>query len=124
MKREVDISAWGAQPPEFIQQLAALVEETGSRAAAAKKLSGLMTKGKVSRTSVSLLLDNKYTAEIGEIEQKISAALCIVSCPVLGEITSEECQKHREAKFTPSNPQRIQLFRACQGCPRNCGEKQ
>ncbi len=116
MKRPVDISAWGEQPPHFIQQLATLVNDTGSCSAAAKRLN-------VSRTTVSLLLSNKYTAGTVEIAETISHALDKIDCPVLGEITGDECQKHRNAKFTPSNPQRVQLFRACQGCPKNCGEQ-
>ncbi len=107
-----DISAWGEAPPQFIQLLAGLVERTGTKQAAAERLG-------TSRTAVSQLLSNKYKGGTTKMEARILDILGNVSCPVLGSIAAAECQKNRQAKFTPSNPQRVQLYRACQSCPHN-----
>lgn len=114
---KTDISNWGEQPPEFIKLLANAVSES-DRTQVAGRLG-------ISRTSVSLLLSNKYTSpSVGKMETRVLDVLGAIQCPVIGEITAAECQKHRQAKFTPSNPQRIALYRACQTCPNNqtCGE--
>lgn len=108
----IDVSAWGQQPPEFIQVLARLVNETGSKKAAASRIG-------IDRASVSTLLANKYPANIRRMEQKIMACCATVECPVLGTIESAECQKQREMPFISSNPQRISLYRACRSCDRN-----
>lgn len=112
MKREVDISAWGEQTPPFIQLLASLVTDTGSREAAAKKLG-------ISRTSVSLLLSNKYIGGTGDMEQLIMKELGQVACPELGKISNAKCQKMREAPFPSQNPSKIQQWRACWVCEHN-----
>ncbi len=110
-----DISAWGEAPPHFINLLADLVEQMGTKEAAARRLG-------VSRTTVSTLLSNKYpNKNMRRMEMRVLDVLGNVNCPVLGSITAAECQKNRNAKFTPSNPQRVQLFRACKTCPNNTG---
>ena len=111
MKSNVDISNWGANPPEAVRLLANAVKES-TRTKVAERLG-------VSRTGVSLLLSNKYKGGTTKIEARILDILGNVSCPVLGSIAAAECQKNRQAKFTPSNPQRVQLYRACQSCPHN-----
>lgn len=114
---KTDISNWGTQPPHFIQLLANAVSES-DRTQVAHRLG-------ISRTSVSLLLSNKYTSpSVGKMKTRVMDVLGAIQCPVVGEITAAECQKHRNAKFTPSNPQRVALYRACQTCPNNqkCGE--
>ena len=112
MKLPVDISAWGEQPPHFIQLLANLVTDSGSREAAAKTLS-------ISRTSVSLLLSNRYTGGTGDMEQLIIKELGQVPCPELGQISNAKCQKMRKAPFPSHNPSKIQLWRACWVCEHN-----
>lgn len=113
----VDISAWGDNPPEFIRVLANVVEQEGTKAAAASRLG-------INRASVSTLLANKYPACTNKMEKTIMAWSSLVQCPVLGPITGEECQTEREKPFVGSNPRRIQLYRACRSCPRNpeCGK--
>ena len=115
MKSAVDISNWGTNPPQAIVLLASAVKES-SRAKVAERLG-------VSRTSVSLLLSNKYIGGTEQMQARVLDVLGDVKCPVLGSIPMTECQKNRTAKFTPSNPQRVQLFRACKECPNNpeCG---
>lgn len=108
----VDISGWGDTPPQWICQLSAMVEEQGSIKATAERLD-------VSRTSVSLLLRNDYTASTEKMQATVEAFFSRVNCPVLGEVSNERCQNEREKPFIGSNPMRIQLYRACQRCPNN-----
>jgi hypothetical protein len=115
--KKADISAWGDSPPEFIKVLSRLVEQEGSRAAAAERIG-------VNRATVSTLLANKYPANTKRMEQAIMTWASFVSCPVLGEITGEQCQTERSKPFIGSNPTRIRLYRACRSCPRNPGANQ
>lgn len=112
----IDVSAWGQQPPQFIQVLVMLVKETGSKKAAASRIG-------IDRASVSTLLANKYPANIARMEQKIMAYCATIECPVLGMIESAECQKQREMPFISSNPQRVALYRACRNCDRNTAQE-
>jgi hypothetical protein len=108
----VDISAWGATPPAWIQLLANAVEGS-SRAEVARRLG-------VSRTSVSLLLINNYpNPSTAKMQAKVEGMLAAVSCPILGEISGQECQKEREKPFSSGNQARIPLYRACRSCPNN-----
>lgn len=108
----IDTSAWGQKPPEFIQVLADLVESTGSKKAAADQIG-------IDRASVSTLLANKYPASTAKMEGKILAFTNAKTCPLLGEISGVECQKNRELPYIGSNQQRIALFRACRQCKHN-----
>lgn len=110
--KQVDISAWGASPPEFIRVLAGVVEQEGSNVAAASRIG-------INRASVSTLLANRYPAGTQRMEKTIMAWASLVECPVLGGITGEQCQSERNKPFIGSNPTRIRLYRACQSCPRN-----
>ena len=39
-----------------------------------------------------------------------------VHCPVMGEVPLSRCAEERRKPFCASNPQRVRLWRACQGC--------
>ena len=107
---------WGSTPPRFIQLLAAEASAT-DKTATAKRIG-------ISRTAVSLLLCNKYPSPSYEkVEAKVMAALDKVQCPVLGALENSECQKQRNAPFSSANPQRVNLYRACQQCPNNPDRK-
>ncbi|MGI1669973.1 MAG: hypothetical protein K6L74_06550 [Neptuniibacter sp.] len=108
----IDISAWGQQPPEFIRVLANVVEKSGSKQAAADQIG-------INRASVSTLLANKYPASTQAMEQKILSFTTAKHCPVLGQISGDECQKKREQEFISCNPQRVALYRACRQCKHN-----
>lgn len=110
--KQVDISAWGDSPPEFIRVLAGVVAQEGSNAAAAARL-------QINRASVSTLLANKYPASTGRMEKTIMAWAELVTCPVLGAITGDQCQTERQKPFVGSNPTRVRLYRACRTCDRN-----
>lgn len=108
----IDISAWGQQPPEFIRVLANIVEKAGSNQAAADQIG-------INRASVSTLLANKYPANTEKMKEKILTFGTGKQCPILDQISAEECQKNREQKFISSNPQRVALYRACRQCKHN-----
>ncbi len=104
--------SWGANPPRFIQLLNAEASATDNTAAA-KRIG-------ISRTAVSLLLCNRYPSPSFEkVEAKVMAALDKVHCPVLGALENSECQKQRNTPFSSANPQRVNLYRACQQCSNN-----
>lgn len=103
---------WGENPPRFIQLLAAAAQNT-DKATVAKRIG-------ISRTAVSLLLSNKYPSNSHKrVEVKVMAALDKVACPVLGALENSECQKQRNMPFSSVNPQRVNLYRACQQCSNN-----
>lgn len=52
----------------------------------------------------------RFRAEFGE---------GMVECPVLGEITREQCSMHRKRDFAATNPLRVRLFHACKTCKNN-----
>lgn len=109
----VDLSAWGEQPPEFITALAAVVEDLGSKAAAGRAIG-------ISRTSVTRLLDNKYDSpSTSSIESTIMQYCGSVTCPVLGELSGDKCKHHRNQPYTGTNPQTIALWKACRSCDNN-----
>ncbi|MFN3879830.1 MAG: hypothetical protein ACK4L8_00185 [Nitrincola lacisaponensis] len=109
---KTDISAWGDTPPDWIVALAAEVDSS-NRTAVAQRLG-------ISRTSVSLVLVNKYPSSSTQgIEKRVMALLSSIQCPVMGEISAEQCQTERKKPFVASNPTRIRLYRACSTCPHN-----
>ena len=106
------IAAWGEQPPQWISALARAVEQS-SKAAVAKRIG-------ISRTSVSLLLANKYPSpQTNKMQAKVEAVLNGVNCPLYGALTNAQCQKERQKPFIASNPIRVQQYRTCAQCPHN-----
>lgn len=109
---QVDISAWGEQPPQFIKLLANAVAES-SRADVARRI-------RVSRSAVSTLLSNRYPSpSTRKIEQKVMAALGRIDCPTLGDINYSRCQTLRLRPFMSTNAQTIAQYKACANCPNN-----
>jgi hypothetical protein len=110
---QIDISCWGNEPPLFVRLLAAEVGET-NRAQAAARIG-------MSRTAVSLVLNNKYASPTTKgVERRVMAALGRIECAAVGETVSiEQCQNYREKAPPTHNPQAMQCWRACQHCPFN-----
>ncbi|MGA3799141.1 hypothetical protein ACPCYX_15415 [Pseudomonas fluorescens] len=111
--KQVDISRWGSQPPLFIRLLAAEVGET-NRARAAERIG-------ISRTAVSLVLNNKYASPSTKgVERRVMAALGQIVCVAVSEkVSIEQCQTYREKPAPTHNPQAMQYWRACQHCHFN-----
>lgn len=116
----VDLSAWGEQPPLFVALLAREVEQS-NRTKAAGRIG-------MSRTAVTLLLQNRYPSPSTEhVERRVMKTLGRIECVVLGEvITAEQCQTHRDKPAPTHNPHAMQHWRACQHCPQNprCAAKE
>lgn len=103
-------AAWGRPLPDWIGALAAECDRT----------SQCQTAGRLrySATVVSCTLNGGYKGSLAAVEERVRAVLMrtVVACPVLGEISGQECQGHQEAPFTPTNPTRVWLWHACPTC--------
>lgn len=97
----------------WFSALASEVEKT-SQSKTASKCS-------ISPTAVNQVLKGTYKGNIANVQEKVEGALLenSVTCPVLDIITTDVCAQHRNKKFSPNNPMRVQLYRACQTCQHN-----
>jgi len=113
MKRAVNLSSWGAEPPLFVRLLAKEVTAT-SRTHAALRIN-------MSRTAVSLLLDNKYPSQTTDgIERRVMEVLGRIECVATGDsLTVEQCQGFYQRQAPTHNPQAMRHWRVCQQCPNN-----
>lgn len=109
----VELAAWGAEPPLFVRLLAAEV-------AASNKTKASQRIG-MSRTAVSLILANRYASpSTAGVERRVMETLGRIDCVALGEvINTDQCQSYREKPAPTHNPQAMQQWRACQHCPIN-----
>jgi len=77
----------------------------------------------ISRSSVDLVVQGKYSASTVKIEgrvKKIYGKNGMVECPVKGIITPLECAENfRKAKLIgmkAGNPETLRLYKSCLGC--------
>lgn len=72
-----------------------------------------------SKTTLSQVLNEKYAGNLDNVKEKVIAAYTDVevNCPVLGDIPVRRCLSEQVKPFTPSNPQRVRLYKACMSCP-------
>ena len=88
-----------------------LKEEAGktSRAAVGRKLG-------VSRTTISLVLDNKYPADGDNIKNLVEQFINRVYCSFLDkQLTINECKAY-SGEVPTSSPTALRLWKACQQC--------
>jgi len=109
----VNLSAWGPEPPLFVRLLAAEV-------AASNKTKASQRIG-MSRTAVSLILVNRYASpSTAGVERRVMETLGRIDCVALDQvINTDQCQSYREKPAPTHNPQAMQHWRACQNCPIN-----
>ncbi|MEE1951002.1 hypothetical protein V0R48_18645 [Pseudomonas alcaligenes] len=109
----VDLSAWGEQPPLFVSLLAGEVNRS-NRTLAGRRIG-------MSRSAVSLILSNRYPSpSTAGVERRVMEALGRIECVALCEvITAEQCQTFRERRAPTHNPMAMQHWKACQHCPNN-----
>lgn len=73
--------------------------------------------------ALSAVLSGSYKAGTDAIEQTVRGALMgeTLECPVLGEISKKACRdwRTRAGKFSSRNTRAVQMFRACNRCPRH-----
>lgn len=119
MKRAVNLSNWGDEPPLFVRLLAKEVTAT-SRTAAGARIN-------MSRSAVSLVLENKYPSpSTARIEKRVMDVLGRIECVATGDtLTVEQCQGFYQREAPTHNPQAMQHWRVCQQCQfnPNCGGK-
>lgn len=76
----------------------------------------------VSPAMVNQVLKGTYTGNVDTLRIKVEGAFMdqCVGCPVLGRLPIHECEANQKRPFAASNPQRVQLYRACRaGCPHS-----
>lgn len=105
-------------PDDAMKALRELCAST-SQAAVAQRLN-------VSGGTISNALNGRYIGNVERLAERIRGELlnATVCCPVLGEITSRICQDQRVMPLHTANPQRVQIWRACQACSHNPKGKQ
>ena len=75
----------------------------------------------VSKTAISQLVNGKYPGAMDRMQKLVEGAYMnqVVTCPIMGEISLHECDKHQRNTST-SNPQKLRLYKACRsGCPNS-----
>lgn len=72
----------------------------------------------VSRTTISLVLADKYPARTDKIAAKVMDMYARITCPhTAAEITHAVCRTTSTANTPTSSPQAMRQWRACQSCP-------
>lgn len=78
----------------------------------------------VSRTTISLVLNDNYPASTDKIEEKVLNFYGRLECPHTGEsISINQCKANHLSAPPTSSPRAMRLWRACQSCPNNQGNK-
>lgn len=107
------LRAWGANPPDWIVALASACDGK-SQGEVARDLA-------ISPARVNQVLGNSYKGRMDRMEQLVRGQYmkATVDCPVLGEISTRECQENQQRNkiFRPTNPLRVKLHQACPKCP-------
>lgn len=73
-------------------------------------------------STISQILGGSYAGNPDNVLAKVEEVFgtSTVNCPYFGyPIPLSACAKHRTRPFAATNPQRVQLFRACHSCPHN-----
>lgn len=106
-------AAWGDGTPEWIMVLAEHCDHSSQKAVAA--LIGY------SSAVVNQVLSGRYSGDMGAVEQAVKGALlnATLACPVAGDLPAHRCLEFQRLPFAATNPQRVQLYRACRHCAHN-----
>ncbi len=109
------VAAWGDDLPDWIVDLARECEATSQNKVAARM--------DLSAALISQVLGRKYPGDLAGVEDQFNGVFkdAVVTCPALGELPTHECRmwRDRSRTFVSVNSQRVQMFRACNACPRN-----
>ncbi|MEM6836310.1 MAG: transcriptional regulator [Cyanobacteria bacterium P01_C01_bin.120] len=100
--------------PDWIQELSRQCDASSQR-----KVAGRLG---VSPAVVNQLLKNSYPGDMVGMEARVRGEFMalVVACPVLGELSSKDCQQWQRKTFAATNPLRVQMYRACRGgCPHS-----
>lgn len=87
------------------------------QAVTATSMTAVADKLDVSRTTISLVLADKYPAKTDKIAAKVLDTYARITCPHTGmEITYAECRQLSTSAVPTSSPQAMRYWRACQSC--------
>ena len=109
--------AWG-EVPDWVQRLAETCD-TGGLNQTARKI-------KMSPALVSLVIRKRHHATYAQAEARVREMLMtpIISCPVLGLISAEQCHSEQQKPFTSINPLAVAVYKACRGGCRHWAAKE
>ena len=86
-------------------------------------ITAVSAKLDVSRTTISLVLADKYPAKTDKIAAKVMDTFARITCTHTGaEINHAECRVMSTGSVPTSSPQAMRQWRACQSCA-NKGDK-
>ena len=106
--------AWGDKMPDWVEVLA--------KACDAENQKGVANRLGKSGALISQTLANKYGGDMEAVEQLVRGMLMAqtVDCPVVGELATDQCQTHQNAKYSGHNPQSVSFYKACRNnCPHS-----
>lgn len=108
-------ASWGADLPDWVAALARECE-----AASQNRVAARMDR---SATIISRVLRRSYAGSYEAVEQVFRGVFmaAVVECPQLGTIPSNDCAdwRRKARHFASVNSLRVDMYRACNGCPRN-----
>ena len=106
---------WG-EVPEWVHALVVACDAPGSSQSKVAKQLG------ISGSALSQTLSGKYKGDLVRMEDRIRSIFLNddVICPALGQTSARICLKYRDqaVQLTSSSPLRVQMFKACNACPR------
>jgi hypothetical protein len=72
-----------------------------------------------SPTIINQVIHNKYPGRIDRLQALVEGVYMqhTVQCPVLDEISADQCESHQSRPFAATNPTRVKLYQACRN---NC----
>lgn len=85
------------------------------------KVGQLLRKGQrdgfPSSTVINQVLKDKYPGRTERLQALVEGVFMssVVTCPVVGEIPSDQCIQYQSKPYGNTNPTRIKLFQACRG---------
>lgn len=69
-------------------------------------------------SAINQAIHNKYAGSLDNLLQRVSEVYGdgTVICPIIGEISIQQCVAERRKPFGATNPQRVKLYHACKAC--------
>jgi hypothetical protein len=104
-------AAWG-EAPDWVRELAGLADRDG--------LNGAAARIGYSPATTSQVINAKYLGDLAKVEERVRGALMglSVDCPVVGELSRDQCLDWQKKPYAPTSAHRVRMFHACRaGCP-------
>ncbi|MBV1702595.1 MAG: transcriptional regulator [Hyphomicrobiales bacterium] len=104
-------AAWGILP--------AWVETLADAVNASSQVDVSVRLG-LSNSLISQVLSNSYRGDMAAVSRRVAGALMgeRVTCPVMGDIGRDHCEREQGRPFAATSALRTHLFHACRsGCP-------